>query len=375
MPSKAFSLSLILSFLWTTVLASTACNNSPDLCSRSYSNITHLGAHDSAFVRDASTADFIGGDQYYNATRALSAGVRLLSAQVHNSSGEWHLCHTSCALLDVGPLHTWLAGIKTWMDDNPNDVVTILLVNSDSATASDLNGEFVKANISDYGYTPPSSSKALDTWPTLQSLISKNTRLVTFIASLDPSSNTVAPYLLDEFTFVWENPYDVTSLNNFSCVPDRPTSVKGNTAAALSSGRLPLMNHFLYSKEILGIEVPDTGNLSTTNAPSGATGNLGDTATGCADTWGRAPTFILVDFFNVGPAIESVDKLNGITATGRTSVPSTNASPDSDSAEASSSSSASISSASKLSSASVAPPTLFPCLAASLLLIFVSSMR
>lgn len=32
------------------------------------------------------------------------------------------------------------------------------------------------------------------------------------------------------------------------------------------------------------------------------------------------PTFILVDFWNVGPSIETADNLNGITATGRTSI-------------------------------------------------------
>lgn len=41
-----------------------ACNNSPDLCSRSYSNITQLGAHDSAFLRDASTGYSSSGNQY-----------------------------------------------------------------------------------------------------------------------------------------------------------------------------------------------------------------------------------------------------------------------------------------------------------------------
>ena len=41
-----------------------ACNNSPDLCSRSYSNITQLGAHDSAFLRDASTGFSSSGNQY-----------------------------------------------------------------------------------------------------------------------------------------------------------------------------------------------------------------------------------------------------------------------------------------------------------------------
>lgn len=43
---------------------STACNNSPDLCDKSYGEITHLGAHDSPFVRDSSTSNSVAGDQY-----------------------------------------------------------------------------------------------------------------------------------------------------------------------------------------------------------------------------------------------------------------------------------------------------------------------
>jgi hypothetical protein len=41
----------------------TACNNSPDLCSKTYGEITHLGAHDSPFLRDSSTSNSVAGDQ------------------------------------------------------------------------------------------------------------------------------------------------------------------------------------------------------------------------------------------------------------------------------------------------------------------------
>lgn len=57
----------------------------------------------------------------FSSTAQLDAGVRLLSAQVHKSNGEWRLCHTTCVLLDAGKLSDWLAKIKSWMDTNPND--------------------------------------------------------------------------------------------------------------------------------------------------------------------------------------------------------------------------------------------------------------
>ena len=192
--------SALLPLFYTSASAQTACNNSPSLCNKAYNNITHLGAHDAAFLRDSTTSFSTSGNQYYNATVALDAGVRLLSAQVHklnNTSGDeaWHLCHSSCDLLDAGTLEKWLASIKTWMDNNSNDVVTILLVNSDNASPSDLGAQFQASGIDKYAYAPTNGSSIPTTWPTLQSLISNNTRLMTFVASLSTPSSDY-PYLM-----------------------------------------------------------------------------------------------------------------------------------------------------------------------------------
>jgi hypothetical protein len=297
----------------------TACNNSPDLCSRAYNNVTHLGAHNSPFLRDASTGNSQSGNQFYNSTVQLSAGVRLLTGQVHINNGSLHMCHSSCALLDAGTLSSWLSEIKTWMDGNPNEVVTVLLVNSDDSSVSALASAYTTAGITSYAYTPTSSTASSE-WPTLQTLISSGKRLMNFVASLD--DNTAAPYLMDEFTYIFENNYDNTSPSSFSCAANRPSTV--TTSSALQKNMMALMNHFLYqTSNLFGttIESPDLGNISTTNSASGGTGALGTSATECTTTYGRAPTYLLVDFFNVGPAIETADRLNGVTSpVGRTNV-------------------------------------------------------
>jgi hypothetical protein len=297
----------------------TACNNSPDLCSRAYNNVTHLGAHNSPFLRDASTGNSASGNQFYNSTVQLSAGVRLLTGQVHNNNGPLHMCHSSCTLLDAGTLSDWLSEIKTWMDGNPNEVVTVLLVNSDDSSASALASAYTTAGITSYAYTPTSTTASSE-WPTLQTLISSGKRLINFVASLD--DNSAAPYLMDEFTYIFENNYDNTSPSSFSCAANRPSTV--TTSSAIQKGMMPLMNHFLYqTSNLFGttIESPDLGNISTTNSASGGTGALGTSATECTTTYGRAPTYLLVDFFNVGPAIETADRLNGVTSpVGRTNV-------------------------------------------------------
>lgn len=107
--------------------ATQVCNNAASLCSRRYDNVTHLGAHDSPFVRNK-TNDYTGaGDQVYTSLQQLDYGVRLLTAQVHKVTGtdgqvQWRLCHTLCQLYDAGYFVDWLKDIKGWLDAHPNDV-------------------------------------------------------------------------------------------------------------------------------------------------------------------------------------------------------------------------------------------------------------
>ncbi|KAJ6788200.1 hypothetical protein PWT90_02165 [Aphanocladium album] len=297
------------------------CNNSPTLCGRHYNNITFMGAHDSAFLRDASTGNSVAGNQFKNATVALDAGVRFLQAQVHDKNGTLHLCHSDCKLLDAGPLADWLSLIANWMNANTNDVVTILLVNSDKATAADLGAAFSSAGLDKLGYKPPTTSATGD-WPTLQSMIDKGTRLVAFATEFDYSQ--AVPYLLPEFDFMFETPYEVTAPNGFNCTLDRPGTAKLNKSptTALSMNYLSLVNHFQYQQLFAGILAPDTDSLNVTNSPETTSrGNFGQHIELCKFEWGTRPNFMLVDFWNVENPIAAVDKVNGLSdITGRASV-------------------------------------------------------
>lgn len=292
-----------------------ACNNSPSLCDKSYGEITHLGAHNSAFVRDESTSFSTSGNHYYNTTVQLQNGVRLLTAQLHNEDGMLKLCHSQCFLLDAGQLRVWLTEVRTWMDRNPSDVVTILLVNADNASGEDLAAEFEASGISRYGWSPQTPGTRPRVWPTLGDMISANKRLVTFIASLDRPSPR-APYLLDEFTYVTENKFENTAADQFNCLLDRPSDLARRTPAeAFDAGYLYMMNHFLYKSFALDIDIPDDGRVNVTNSNSADPSSLASRIRACTGSGaGRAPTFVMVDFFNVGPAVASVDAVNGVRA-------------------------------------------------------------
>ncbi|KAF2670942.1 hypothetical protein BT63DRAFT_361496, partial [Microthyrium microscopicum] len=281
-----------------------ACNNSPHLCSRSYGNITHLGAHDSPFVSNEANKFNIGGNQFWNSTIQLDAGVRLLSGQVHPSPSEGpsvlRVCHTSCAIYDGGLLTDWLASISRWLDRNANEVVTLLLVNGGGIEATILDSAYKNSGIAKYTFTPSfTSAPVLSSWPDLNSFVSSNKRLITFVDSL-PSGNTGASYLLPEFSYIFENAYEITSPTGFTCAPARPPTIS-TTAQAQSSNMMFLQNHFLGTALGAGIVIPNMNASSNTNGPdANVTGSLGAAAKECQMIYNKAPNFLLVDWFDHG---------------------------------------------------------------------------
>ncbi|KAF2749346.1 hypothetical protein M011DRAFT_398712 [Sporormia fimetaria CBS 119925] len=314
---------LFITVGWTAAVP-TACNNSPDLCSQPYDMVTHLGAHDSPFLHNPSTQFSSFGNQCFNTLSQLDAGVRLLSTQVHVAANEQtgkrelHVCHTSCALFDAGALRDWLLEVRLWMDRNPNEVVTLLMVNMDGVDARELEGVYSEADIAHYGYVPldifkapaPTTEKG-SFWPTLGEMIESGQRLVTFVNPLKPDMEN-APYLLDEFTFVWENNYETIDPSAFDCNPHRPSN-NSTIEDMTSSGRLFLMNHFLYWQQAFqGIQVPDIRNINMTNGWQGP-GALGEHMVRCGNELMRQPTFVLVDFFHVGPALDTIDIFNAVS--------------------------------------------------------------
>ena len=309
------SMLFLLSVFAVRFTLAAICNNSPQLCSRSYGNITHLGAHDSPFVSDASNNYSLSGNQFYNSTVQLDAGVRLLTTQVHSAStGPLRLCHSDCALYDAGTLVDWLKGVNNWLDMNVNDVVTILVVNSAGADSATLGQQFSASGIAKYAYTPNfSSPPSPSSWPTLAEMISAKTRLVVFVDNL-PRADSATAYLMPELTYMFANAYEVLSPSNFSCLPARPTSLTWPASRSSLSNYLFLQNHFLDAPlGDTGIVIPNMGASNSTNSPNAdVVGSLASSANECTALYGRAPNFLLVDWFDRGPAMETVDRLNGV---------------------------------------------------------------
>jgi len=290
----------------------TTCNGYSELCNRSYGNITYVGTHDSYAVG----VNNLAVNQDYNITEQLNDGVRLLQMQAQNNSGEIYLCHTSCALYNGGTLQNYLSTVKTWMDANPQDVVSLLIVNIDDLAVSEFAPVFVATGLDKLSYSPPNASLPASGWPTLGSMIDAGTRLVTF---MDNSADfTTVPYIIDEFTNIWETAYDITNTSLFDC--------QVNRSRADTSTSMFLINHFLDTI-VLGEPVPDLAAANVTNAVSGV-GSLGEEVETCVSLYNRYPNFLLVDFYEYGggSVFEVAATANGVQYSGTVPSPASTSS-------------------------------------------------
>ena len=219
--------------------------------------------------------------------------------QKPNASSPIRLCHTSCDLLDVGTLESYLTTVRQWLEENPYEVIAIMMGNNNGQatknSATDYIPPFQNSGMLDYVWTPPSLSLNLTSWPTLQEMILKNTRVVVML-DYNADQATV-PWLLDEFNYQWQTPFSPTD-PTFPCTQQRPP----NQADSLSRNRMYMLNHNLnIDINIAGtsILVPAYGQLEQINAVSG-NASLGLNVQGCEEMWERPPNWLLVDYYNFG---------------------------------------------------------------------------
>ncbi|KAI8945503.1 PLC-like phosphodiesterase [Xylaria longipes] len=287
-----------------------ACNNYVEFCTRRYSNITEVACHNSPFI----TPNNIAANQQFDVAQQLNDGIRFLQAQIQwpSNATEPHFCHTSCDILDAGPITDWLTAVKDWVAQHPFDVVTILLGNGNYSVPSLYVPYIEKSGITKYVYTPPYVPMNLTSWPTLTEMILGGQRVVMFMDYM--ANQTEYPWLLDEFSQVWESPFDPVN-NSFPCDVQRPPDLAVHDA----KNRLSLINHNLNVElSALGVEllVPARTELNITNNATG-TGSLGLTADKCLAQWDRPPNFLNVDYYNYGgfpgSVFEVAARMNNVT--------------------------------------------------------------
>ena len=249
------------------------CNQYTEFCNRSYSNITYIAAHNSPF----SQLNNIASNQVLGLFDQLDDGVRMLQGQTHLVNNTVYYCHTSCDLLNAGTAESYFANIATWLAANPYEVVTILIANGGYINVDNFIAPIRDSGLGKYAYTPPTIPMSLQAWPTLGQMILRDQRAVIF---MDYAADQIrVPYILDQFSQMWETPFDPTS-RDFPCTIQRPPGISRDQAEE----RMYLMNHNLNADiKLLSLDIliPNTVDLFLTNAVTGY-GSLGMSTSNCA---------------------------------------------------------------------------------------------
>ena len=270
----------------------------PGLNTRRYSEITFIGAHNSEALRTPDNDWSLFGNQYFNLTKQLDAGVRLIQAQGHpdpEGTSTVRLCHSFCIFMDGGSLDDYLFEAKAWLDRNPDEILTFVWVNA-GVPLEDWVRAYYRSGFDLISYCPPEElqgAMGLDDWPTIDEMLDSGKRAVTFLSH--GASEDRIPWLLSEFDYIFETDYDVEDPSDFNCEVDRPHWRYG-----MIPDRLSLVNHFLYAKAGFGFVYPNATYANHTNGPGFTEGELGEHAVRCRERYERRPNFFLVDFFNEG---------------------------------------------------------------------------
>ena len=160
-----------------------------------------------------------------------------------------------------------------WLEDNPREVITILMGNSDRVNVKKYAKPIKNSGLKPYLYRAPKKFMRRKDWPTLAEMIADDKRVVFM---LDYGANEKKfPYILDEFHHMWETPFSPTD-DDFPCTIDRPSNFNAKQARR----KMYIANHNLNTELFGDILIPDKDAIEDTNAVRGRT-SLGNMAKDC----------------------------------------------------------------------------------------------
>jgi len=257
------------------------CNGYQILCDKKYNEVAYLTTHNSFnSVEDG----FNYPNHNLNVTSQLNSGVRGLMIDVYDVDGIPTVYH-GFSLLGSEPLSSFFNEIKLFLDHNNNEVVTIILecyTNVDS-----IENVINLVGLSEFLYAHDLASCS---WPTLQTMINNNTRLVVF-SDVNQANSSQGWY-----HYIWdyavETHFSANNVNDFSCNFNRGDLLND----------LFILNHFITS----GLGVGNESEAIVVNSNP----YFINRANQCMLEKNKFPNFVTIDFFEHGDGLDVVNELN-----------------------------------------------------------------
>jgi hypothetical protein len=256
------------------------CNGSVENCSKRYDEVVYLTTHN---AYNAGSDGFSLPNQNNGLTQQLNDGVRGLMLDVHDLNGTPSVYHGT-SILGNAPLQSNLAEIKTFLDNNPNEIVTIIF--ECYVSANTIEAELTVAGLYDYLYTKPAIG-----WNTLQEMINTDDRLVILSDVDDAGVNQ------DWYHYAWdycvETHYSVNDVNAFTDDYNRGDA----------QNDLFIFNHFV-TNGLTGTGMPNVASVANEY------NFLMSRIQNHYNTYVKFPNYITLDFYDIGQGMDVVDSLN-----------------------------------------------------------------
>jgi hypothetical protein len=272
-----------------------SCNGASELCTRTYDRVVVPMTHNAMSNSDEGWAV---ANQTHGIARQLADGVRGMMLDLHYRDPEAKinvperiatatvidqvsLCHGSC-LLGNRRLLDGLCDLTSFLDANAGEVISIIF--ETNVKDADLDEVLRASGIAERAFVHPSGTP----WPTLQAMIDADKRVVIFVEEGGGTPSYIHPAFVGN---VWDTPYSFEKQEDFSCNLNR--GAKGDP--------LFLVNHWL-GRPTAKIDYAREVNVAAV---------LGARVEKCT-TEARSPTFVGVDFYDVGDLFAVVKKANGL---------------------------------------------------------------
>lgn len=168
--SYVYKTTTLLSFLVLTIASFGQCNGSLQNCGKTYDQVAYLTTHN---AYNAFEEGHYWENQTHGVSQQLNDGVRAFMFDLYMLNDTVVQYH-GISGLGYRPFSDDLSKIKLFLDNNPNEVLTIIL--ESYVTATDVENEMLNAGLTSYLHTHDPSSQ----WWTLQQMIDSNQRLIIF---------------------------------------------------------------------------------------------------------------------------------------------------------------------------------------------------